>query len=303
LDDALRMAGQAADAVREDHYAAAGVLLGRLKQTGPKAAWIDVAREQLDALDRQRRSLLEGPLGRLSAKVRPGVLGVREPVQDQTISARPAARGVERPVDGEARDNGLLPRRLVLRIDGVGSFLLLRGDRIGIGRAGSRTADLELMSDLSERQAEIIRAGEDYFVVSGGGVELAGRAVDHALLQDGDRIRLGKRVRLTFRRPTLKSTAAALDLGEGVRTTSDCRRAILWSGPILMGPSRDCHIRLGPRLGGMVLIERGGQVQVKPMGPGGAATPLPLGETVTIGDLRLSVQPAAVGSGAGRVIG
>ena len=69
-------------------------------------------------------------------------------------------------------------------------------------------------------------------------LELAGKPVDYALLADGDRIRLGRRVRLTFRRPSLKSNTAFLELGEGVRTTTDCRRVLLWGGPILIGSTR-----------------------------------------------------------------
>lgn len=176
-------------------------------------------------------------------------------------------------------------------MDGGGSFLLLRGERITIGRAGTgASADLQLISDLSERQAEVIRAGEDYFVVSNSGVELGGRPVDHALLQDGDRLRLGRRIRLTFLRPSKKSPTAVLDLGDGVRTTSDCRRVILWSGPLLMGGARECHVRLGPSMGGVILLERDGGLAVKPMGPAGQAAPLAIGMVMEIGELRFSVR-------------
>jgi hypothetical protein len=160
-----------------------------------------------------------------------------------------------------------------------------------------------LLSDLAERQAEIIRAAEDYFVVATSGVELAGRRVDHALLQDGDRLALGKRVRLTFRRPSLKSTTASLDLGEGVRTAGDCRRVILWSGPLLLGNSTDCHIRLP--VGGLILMERAGTVVVRPVGSGQAVTALPLGVTTTVGELDMRVQSfnGSGSGGVGRVVG
>ncbi len=300
LDEALKLAESAARCLGEDRYAKAGVLLGRLAQLVPDIAWIKSAREHLEGLEKSRRALLEGPLGMLC-----GLSTSRagdEPALNGTITAvpRPAAPREAPPLRA---DDGLIPRRLLLRIDGVGSFLLLRGDRVGIGRAGSRTADLELVSDLSERHAEIIRAGEDYFVVSMGGVDLAGRQVEHALLQDGDRIRLGKRVRLTFRRPSLKSNSAALDLGEGVRTTGDCRRVILWGGPLLLGNTRECHVQLAERTGGMILMERDGQVVLRPMGFGGEVTPIFLGQVAGIGSMRLSLMAWSDGSGTGRVIG
>ncbi len=199
---------------------------------------------------------------------------------------------------------GTLPRRMMLRIDGVGSFLLLPRERISIGRAGpSATADIQLVSDLSERQAEIVRAGDDYFVMASSGVELAGRPVEHALLQDGDRVRLGRRVRLRFRRPSQKSTTATLDLGEGVRTPTDVRRVILWGGPVLIGGRKECHVQLQHTAGGVVLVNRGGRIFVKPLGPGGAATPIVLGQSFDAVGLRATIQEWTGMSGTGRVIG
>ncbi len=306
VDSALKLATDAARALAEDHYVQAGVLLGRLSQLGLSAKWIGEAREHLDVLDEHRRALLEGPLGLLAERnvTRPGMMDQR--LTDETVSARPRiARRVEAAplVVSPAAEQGILPRRLLLRIDGVGSFVLIRGDRVTIGRAGGG-ADLELMSDLAERQAEVIRAAEDYFVVGTGGVELAGRRVDHALLQDGDKLALGKRVRLIFRRPSLKSTTAALDLGEGVRTAGDCRRVILWSGPLLLGNSADCHIRLP--VGGLIFMERAGGILVRPVGPGQQpVTTLALGVTTQVGELGMRVQSynGGSGGGVGRVIG
>lgn len=181
---------------------------------------------------------------------------------------------------------------MLLRIDGVGSFLLLRGERVSIGRAGpGATADLRLVSDLSERQAEIIRAGDDCFIASSGGVELAGHPVDYALLQDGDRIRLGRRVRLTFLRPSKKSSTAVLDLGDGVRTTTDCRRVILWSGPLIMGSTRECHVRLSPSVGGAILTEREGRLYFRPMTGSGEMLAVKPGTPAEWGELRFKLQP------------
>lgn len=307
LREALRLAAEAGRSLAEDRYAKAGVLVGRLMQIGPAADWLQDVREKLAALETHRRALLEGPLGLLAGGEIPSAIAKASQWSDETASAPNSAKAIRQagatlPPPPPA-DDGLCPRRILLRIDGIGSFLLLRGERIGIGRAGSHAADLELLSDLSERHAEIIRAGEDYFMVSSAGVELAGRSVAHALLQDGDRVRLGRRVRLTFRRPSLKSTTAALDLGDGVRTVTDARRVILWGGPILLGSSRECHIRLPSRIGGLVLIERGGRLAVKPMGPGGETTAVALGEVTAIGELRLSASAISSGSGIGRVVG
>ncbi|MFH1418309.1 MAG: hypothetical protein ABII12_08505 [Planctomycetota bacterium] len=303
LTEAVRLARESARALAEDRYARAGVLLGRLAQIGPKAGWISDVRKHLSVLEQHRRTLLEGPLGLLSGKDVPSEISARTTSDDETLPGhsphlmRPRQSVFPphaQPADAAAK----LPKRLLLRIDGAGSYLLLRPDRIGIGRAGpGASADLQLISDLADRQAEIIRAGEDYFVVSSAGVQLAGRQTDHALLQDGDKIRLGKRIRLKFLRPSRKSTAAVLELGDGVRTTTDCRRAILWSGPLLMGGTRECHINLGPALGNAILVERGERLYVKEMGPTREAVPLSLGVQTQIGAIRLSIDVWPASSG------
>jgi hypothetical protein len=308
MEDALRLAHEASEALTEDRYAKAGVLLGRLAQLGIPAGWIADVRKQLDGIDMQRRSLLEGPLGLMLGGSLPGAIEANSLTEATKVS--PVRAMVAPPVvagavvaDGDGL-GGLLPRRLMLRIDGVGSFLLLRGERISIGRGGpGASADLQLISDLSERQAEIVRAGEDYFVASAAGVELAGRAVEHALLQDGDRIRLGQRVRLKFLRSSLKSPTAALELGEGVRMADDCRRVILWAGPLLLGGTRECHVPVRGIDSMVVLVERNGKMQLRQMGPHGLTVALALGAQTDFGELRLSVQEAARGSGMGRVVG
>lgn len=306
LEEAVRIAKEAAAAMSDGRYSKAGVLMGRLGQMEIKASWVDSVRKQLDAIDDQRRVLLEGPLGLLLGRKTPTELDAASIVGQETM-AKPANIKVPPVIAAVAKSpavNGLPSRHMMLRIDGVGSFLLLRGDRIGIGRNGpDATADLQLLSDLSERQAEVVRAGEDYFLVSMSGVELAGRPVEHALLQDGDRIRLGHRVKLKFLRPSLKSSAAVLELGDGVRTSSDCRRVILWSGPLLLGGTRECHVPIRGASAGVILMERGGVVSVRSMVSGGQPVTLSMGVPVEFNGMRLSVQEAARGSGLGRVIG
>lgn len=296
IENSVGLANRAAVALQNNEYGEADLLLGRLSKVAPSAGWVADARKQLQAIDDNRRSLFEGPLG--MAVTQAGTLADRAPSNPaETLPARPnipppppVYRGaaVNHGLHGEGDDAGL-PRRLLLRIDGVGSFLLIRGDRVSIGRAGpGATADVQLVSDLSERHADIVRAGEDYFVVSQSGVELAGHSTDHALLQNSDRIRLSRRVKLTFSRPSLKSTAASLELGEGVRMQSECKRIVLWSGPILMGATRECHVRLASTLGDFILAERGGRLFFKAM-RGDAGRNIMLGEQVNVGELSFRV--------------
>ncbi len=301
--NALQLARDAGKAVGDSRYAAAGVMLGRLAQADHMADWVVATRDQLNQLDDLRRSVLEGPLACfISRDAHRAVDPVHEHSMTLAPAQRPAAPPVLRAISHPSPDQG--HRRLMLRIDGVGSFLLLNSQRVSIGRAGAgATADLQLVSDLADRQAEIIRSGEDYFVAASGGVELAGRPVEHALLQSGDKVRLGHRVRLRFLRPSRKSAAAVLELGEGVRMASDCRRAILMGGPIIISPRRDSHIVTPPGSGDYVLMLRDGAVMLKSTGSSGGATALALGAPLNVGDLRIGVQPVADGSSVGRVVG
>ncbi len=313
IENAIRHAVEASIAFAAHDYSKAAVCLGRVAKVYAKAEWVAEARERLARVEESVEFLMEGPLGLLAhAKGVTGAQADRAELNETLAAPKAPPPPIARPTAppayaaNEARpgDTPGVPRRMLLRIDGVGSFLLVRGDRISIGRAGpGATADVALVSDLSERQADIVRAGEDYFVVSQSGVELAGANTDHALLQDGDRIRLGKRIRLRFRRPSLKSSAALLDMGDGVRMENDCRRVVLWSGPVLIGGTKECHVTTPQSAEEYVLIERGGRIYVKPMGPRGQATPIEFGQAVTLGDLRFTVNPVSGSGRAGRVMG
>ncbi|MEK6644187.1 MAG: hypothetical protein AABZ08_09775, partial [Planctomycetota bacterium] len=65
LDEAVRLAKEAAVAMSDGRYSKAGVLMGRLGQMEMKAGWVESVRKQLDSIEDQRRGVLEGPLGLL----------------------------------------------------------------------------------------------------------------------------------------------------------------------------------------------------------------------------------------------
>ena len=293
MDEAFKIAQRASQAIHSDRFSEAEVLLGRLAAMQLNAAWIGDAREHIQSVQQHRRALLEGPLGLISGEAVPqGItLATNRPVaRNVVINAAPPPIIRQDREAGIKHENGAIPRRFALRIDGVGTFLVLRGDRVSIGRAGSSgRPDLELISDLAERHAEIIRAGEDFFIASGGGVELAGRPVEHALLQHGDRIRLGSRVKLKFHRPSAKSVTGVLELGDGVRATCECRRVILWSGPLMLGSTRECHIPLPFGMEGVVLTDRSGQIWLKPLSNKEPARPVVMSGPIALGELRMSI--------------
>lgn len=297
---ALSLAEQAAGALEAGRRRDADILLGRLAQIVPQAKWIAGVREHVRSLDAAFAAVAEGPLGFLLSAVNPRPSAA--PAVDETLVVPPLAVKPPPVIVGTE-----LSSRLLLRIDGVGSYLVLRGDRVSIGRGGpGALADVPIMADLPERAADVIRTGEDYFLISSG-VEatVSGQPARQALLSHGDKVALGRRARFTFLRPSRKSATAVLELASDVRCVTDVRRIILLGGPLLLGATGECHVSIpGANL---VLSERGGKLTARaliaPGVSGGAMTPIAIGQVVEIGGVRLSVQPWSATSGIGRVVG
>lgn len=300
LDRAAGWLDQAGEAVRRARFDDARMLIRKAAQIAGSPRWLRDVQEHIDQITQRLTALAEGPLGLRSPGPGIGADVRATPMAETMVAARHAGGVAARPVTHDVAfphaggDAGSSPRRLLLRIDGAGSYLLLRSDRVAIGRNGS-TADLPIWADLSEHHAEIIRTGDDYFLLGSTGVELAGHPVRQALLSHGDRIQLNRRVRLTFERPSRKSPTAILKLGDGVRSLPDVRRAILWSGPILIGATPECHIPLRSNDGPFVLVDRGNELQLRPMpgalDVGSLSRPvtLAIGQSFQAGNLSLSL--------------
>ncbi len=329
LELILSLAARAADAIESGAPAEAVTLLGRVAQAAPDLTWVEDARDHLRQLETHRAALREGPLGFLMSGAGPAH---PPPAADETRIAPalpPAApRGIgilavgtpDAPRLGYAGATPVtheklapLPDRLLLRIDGAGSFLILRSERVVIGRAGpAATADLPLVSDLPERVAEIVRADDDYFLIAVGEVRLGDQPVRQALLNHQDRLRLGAKQRLTFLRPSRKSNSAVLELGLGARTVADVRRVVLMGGPLLVGPTAECHVPVAAA--GLILVQRGrqlaacrwaglvGQRSSVPIAEG-AMTPLTLSRTTEIDGLRMSLSEWTGADSIGRLRG
>jgi tetratricopeptide (TPR) repeat protein len=302
LEQMLALSSQAAIAFEAGQFGEASVALGRLSRLAPDLEWVEQARDDLNEISKRRSALIEGPLGFLLDSAKSKAAAAREAPFTETVAAGPRRPGSPPHDRAPGPRVGDLGRKLILRIDGVGSFLLLRGDFVTVGRAGTgATADLPLFSDLPESSARIIRSGDEYFLVASAeaGARVGGQSVRQALLNDGDRIQLGRRARLTFYRPSRKSNTAVLELAAGLRTVSDVRRVVLLGGPLLLGAAGEAHIRFSGA--DLVLYERGGEMFVRAMSPVlndacGGTYPLPPGEQVTVGQVRMSLQ-ACNGSG------
>ncbi len=261
---ALGLADEAAAAVAGGDWSAAKLAVGRLRTLHSKVPWIKEAEAHLRQLEERLYALRCGPLGE-PPKAK------SDAIDETQLVAPPLAGGAQAvPVGalggafggdfGGAFDGGagaparspLAPQqqpkprsqdRVLMLIDGIGSYLVLAGSRITLGRVGSSARpDVALNADLEGIHAEIVRTDGDYFLLARGAVNVAGRPVEKHLLADGDEVELGRRASFKFRLPTSLSTTAVLELATSLRLSGDVRRVVLLDQHLVVGKSEDCHI-------------------------------------------------------------
>jgi tetratricopeptide (TPR) repeat protein len=298
LEDVLACAREVSKAIGTGDVGQSVTLMQRLLRMAPNVKWIREAADQMDRAEAALRDIKGGPLG-LTAEIRmPQALAeavtmsMPQPGRAKKAQGPPVAKRV----------TGPLPSRLVLMVDGGGSFLILRKERVSIGRLGDNNgADLALLADLSNKHAEIARIEDDYFLFSTNDVSVNGRTVQQKLLADGDTIRLSRRAKLNFSVPSRRSNSAVLDLSEQVRTGDDVRRAVLFDKFAMLGPGSSCHMRVPLSANHFVVFEREGRLFIRPKGSGdgdsrhGAdeAVELKLGQTIEIHGVSLVLETAS----------
>ncbi|MCG3137096.1 MAG: hypothetical protein HJJLKODD_00938 [Phycisphaerae bacterium] len=283
---------EAGAAVRSHDYESARRKLLAVRHALPQAKWLDPICEQLAQVEELITQLHGGPLG-----IANGELNIRKEA-DQQNKLVVTGRSLDDTVAMVQRGGEALPSRLLMMVDGAGSYLLVRGLRATIGRAAGRTvADIPLLADLAEVAAEIIRAEEDYFLVAREPVNVSGQPVTRKLLQNGDKIILGKRAKLTFILPSRKSTTAVLEASESTRLPRDVRRVVLMDRLVTLGPTSTSQLLIPSMREEMVLMERGGRMFLRSprvMSDGGQE--VVVGRSLACGDVNVVVQswPAEV---------
>ncbi len=307
LVDVLALARDAARYLTQNRYPDARRQVMSLGRLLPDAEWVREATEQLRQIDDITTALLASPLGD-----RIGLLAARDKA-DRVGDARRRPRGEDQrgrtyaealsgaPVDdtvalpARVRTSDALPERLLLLVDGGGSYLILRGDHVSLGRVASgHPADVPFFSDVAERHANVNRVDEDYFLFADKEVEVAGQRARHQLLRNGDRIVLGRKAKLTFRVPSRKSPTAVLDLSDTTKMPNDVRRVVLFHRHATLGAGPSAHIRCqhaGPPL---ILFDRNGTLWLRQKNDGHVDTEaieLRLGEPIEIAGASLVLQP------------
>lgn len=273
LREALRQCRDAAACIERSDAAGAERALGGLVIQWPKARWMADALTNVRQLRTSMESILAGPLGANRASV------PAEPRNPASGNGSEHAGGVD----------------FVLHVDGAGSFRVIGTRSVTLGPASSsRQVDIAVAADASVPVVMVRRSDEDYFVESAQPMEVNDKPVKHALLASGDRIAVGPRCRLRFRRPNPASTSAVLDVISGRLICGDVRQIILFDRELILGPGPAAHIRVDS-LGGPAVLQQSGQglacraadpisIDGRPVGQQSVLTP---GAHVNIGPLGL----------------
>ena len=142
-----------------------------------------------------------------------------------------------------------------LRVAGRGDVLVLPADRLILGSAAGKDADLPVLAKLGSREAEFLRTlsfheGLSFRVrsLSGRPFLAGGEEKEDHLLGMEEELRFGSALKVRFRRPGPESATALLDFG-GDFDVRGCRWAA-WmkhpgrDGALVVGPGEDAHLRL-----------------------------------------------------------
>ncbi|MFG0289284.1 MAG: hypothetical protein ACF8CQ_13985 [Rhodopirellula sp. JB044] len=177
-----------------------------------------------------------------------------------------------------AERDGVDSRGDILQVDGIGSLLLLRSDRVSIG-GESTTAplDISLRTVGVSKPIRIYRDDEDYFW----------QCESQRLLSSGDSIAVGRRGRLRFTRAVAASNSAVLDVSGVKLLRSDVRRVVLVADSVLFGHS-GCHFTL-PNMDPPVILQPCGDAYTLHRQGGYDRQTLTHGGGVCINDVRFTL--------------
>jgi len=276
----LRQCRQALDFIEKADAAGAEQVLRAMSRRWPKAHWIDSALAQAGKWRAATEELRASPL-RVGAGMGPA----------QGKSPGVAMR------EAPAPKNGAKPVDFVLHVDGVGGFRVLGRPVITIGPiSASRPVDVALLADASLPVITITRSDDDYFLQARGPVMVNDKSVTSTLLSSGDRIALGPRCRIIFRRPSAASSSAVLDLCGTRLPRGDVRHVILMDRELIVGPGASAHVRADDLSAPAVLQGRDGRLVCRAADPvlidgraAGTWAEVAPGAHVTIGPLGLVV--------------
>jgi hypothetical protein len=254
--------------------AGADIIVRSLVPLWPKARWLDGVAGQVKALRQLVEDVKSGPL-RLSA---------------ETPASAPRAAAAPIPIPAH-RQKSSSSLDVILHVDGVGGFRVIDRPVVHIGPVSSSgPVDVGLMAEAMIPAITIARSEDDYFLHSAKPVLVNDQPTSSKLLAHGDRIGLGPRCRITFRRPSAASTSAVLDLSGTRLPQGDVRHIILMDREVIVGPGANAHVRSDDLEAPAVLQRQQGRLICKINGSSNELIP---GNHVKLGPIGLVVAKEA----------
>lgn len=167
--------------------------------------------------------------------------------------------------------------RFHLAVDDAGEYLVVGGERLLLGHASQREADLPVLADLCERHAwlefrpETFHAAASWRLTPARELVAAGRVlrVDGRTVADGHDLAQGERVELAPQLaarvsvPVPASSTFLLELERGAECLGAQRVLLLAPGPgglILIGRRARSHARVSRLSGDLKLFHEGGRL-------------------------------------------
>jgi hypothetical protein len=304
LGGALDLIGRCTVALESGQCRRAIEMLHQARVILPQADWLEQALAEAGRAAESMERLRGGPLGMMLASnsnAPAATVYHQNSVAERTVvvdprGLKPAARGVSHP----EVCNSDLPRKFMLHVDGIGSFMVLRDRSVTLGgAAGSRPADVPLLVDSSAGPTVIERADEDYFLSCARPVPVNNQPVQRKLLGNGDQIALSAKCHVRFSLPNAASTSAMLSIAGARMPGTDATRVILLDRSMVIGPGNAAHVRADDLPGPVILHLRDGRLfcntdqDVTVDGrPVDRQAGLPMGAQVRIGPVSMVIRPA-----------
>ncbi|HEY8748244.1 MAG TPA: hypothetical protein VIM11_09740 [Tepidisphaeraceae bacterium] len=271
----LMQCREAFDAIGKGDPAIAELSLRALLPLVPRAKWLSTAVEQVRTLREATEELRTGPL-RLAAV--------------DTVATLAPARVLPPPLP-RPQAKPMPATDVILHVDGAGGFRVIDRPIVTIGPvSSSRPVDVPLMADAMLPVITIARSEDDYFLHAVQPVLVNDKPTTSTLLSNGDRIGLGPRCRITFRRPSPASSSAVLDLSGTRLPQADVRHIILMDREMIVGPGAAAHVRSDELDAPAVIQRRDGRLICRNQGISTELTP---GTHVKVGPIGLVVAKEA----------
>jgi len=279
----LSQCREAFDCIGRADPAGAEVVVRSLVPLWPKARWLDGVAGQVKALRQLVEDVKSGPL-RLASDV-----AVAQPAREPQGLGRGASPIPSPQASPGGRGGNALD--VILHVDGVGGFRVIDRPVVHIGPiSSSHPVDVALMAEAMLPSITIARSEEDYFLHAAKPVLVNDQPTTSKLLAHGDRIGLGPRCRITFRRPSAASASAVLDLSGTRLPQGDVRHVILMDREVIVGPGGNAHVRADDLESPAVLQRQQGRLVCKINGSSNELIP---GNHVKLGPIGLVVAKEA----------